>query len=76
MSRTWEEHQTLIAQLEQQQAEKEASEARKCQEAAEMPLREQALQAAQEPVDLSRYRNERNLAIFAHPLERDNITYF
>jgi plasmid replication initiation protein len=64
MNRTWEEHQTLIARLAQQQAEKEARAARERQEAAEMPVREQALRAAQEPVDLSRYRNERNLMLF------------
>jgi plasmid replication initiation protein len=64
MSVSWEEHNALLAELDRQKAEKEAREARERQEAAEAPLRERALKIAKTPVDLTRYRNERNLMLF------------
>lgn len=64
MSVSWEEHQALLDELDRQKAEKEAREARERQEAAEAPLREQALEIAKAPVNLTRYRNERNLMLF------------
>lgn len=64
MTKTWEDHQKLLAELDQQRIEREAREARERQEAAEAPLREQALELAKAPVDLTRYRNERNLMMF------------
>ena len=64
MAQTWEDHQKLLAELEQQRIEREAREARERQEAEEAPLREQALALAKSPVDLTRYRNERNLMLF------------
>lgn len=64
MARTWEDHQKLLAELDQQRIEREAREARERQEAEEAPLREQALELAKAPVDLTRYRNERNLMMF------------
>ena len=64
LTRTWEDHQKLLAELDQQRAEREAREARERQEAEEVLLREQALELAKSPVDLTRYRNERNLMFF------------
>ena len=64
MAKTWEEHQKLLTELDRQRIEREAREARERQEAEEAPLREQALELAKAPVDLSRYRNERNLMLF------------
>ncbi|MEI2806293.1 MAG: replication initiator protein A [Albidovulum sp.] len=64
LTRTWEDHQKLLAELDQQRAEREAREARERQEAEEVSLREQALELAKSPVDLTRYRNERNLMLF------------
>ena len=64
MTKTWEDHQKLLAELDRQRLEREAREERERQEAEEEPLREQALQLAKAPVDLSRYRNERNLMLF------------
>ena len=64
MTQSWEDHQKLLAELDQQRIEREAREARERQEAEEAPLREQALEAAKAPVDLTRYRNERNLMMF------------
>lgn len=64
MSSSYEEHRAFIAQLDREKAEHEVEEARKRQEAAEAPLREQALEIAKMPIDLTRYRNERNLMLF------------
>ncbi|MCB0744157.1 MAG: replication initiator protein A [Ignavibacteriae bacterium] len=64
MTKTWEEHQKLLTELDRQRIGREAREARERQEAEEAPLREQALELAKAPVDLSRYRNERNLMLF------------
>lgn len=64
MSVSWEEHHALLAELDRQRAEREAQTERERQEAAEAPLRERALALAKEPVDLTRYRNERNLMLF------------
>ncbi len=64
MAKTWEEHQKLLTELDRQRIEREAREARERQEAEEAPLREQALELAKAPVDLIRYRNERNLMLF------------
>lgn len=64
MGTTLEEHQALIAKLDWQRAEREAQAERERQEAAEAPLRERALELAKAPVDLTRYRNERNLMLF------------
>ncbi len=64
MTSTWEEHQKLLDDLDRQRTEREAREAQERQEAAEAPLREQALELARAPVDLTRYRNERNLMLF------------
>lgn len=64
MGTSWEEHQALIAELDRQRAEREAQQERERQEAAEAPLRERALELAKAPVDLTRYRNERNLMLF------------
>lgn len=64
MNTAWEKHQKLLEELERQQKEREAREARERQEAEESPLREQAIELAKSPVDLTRYRNERNLMLF------------
>ena len=64
MTRTWEDHQKLLADLDRQRNEREAREAREQQETEEAPLREQALELAKSAVDLTRYRNERNLMLF------------
>lgn len=64
MTQTWEDHQKLLAELDQQRVKREAHEARERQEAEEAPLKEHALELAKSPVDLSRYRNERNLMLF------------
>ena len=64
MSTSWEEHQALLAELDRQRQEREAQEEQERQEAAEAPLRERALKLAKAPVDLTRYRNERNLMLF------------
>lgn len=64
MSRSWEEHQKLLAELDQKQIERETRKARERQDAEEAPLREQALELAKSPIDLTRYRNERNLMLF------------
>ena len=64
MTTTWEKHQKLLEDLDRQQKEREAREAQERQETAEAPLREQALELAKAPVDLTRYRNERNLMMF------------
>ncbi|MCP4158171.1 MAG: hypothetical protein GY757_61295 [bacterium] len=48
-----EEHRKLIAQLDRQKRERE-----------ETPLRKRALELAQGPVDITRYRNERNLMLY------------
>ena len=64
LTKTWEDHQKLLAELDQQRIERETREARERQEAEEAPLREQALELAKSPVDLTRYRNERNLMLF------------
>ncbi len=64
MSQTWEDHQKLLAELDRQCLEQEAREERERQAAEEAPLREQALELAKAPVDLSRYRNEHNLMLF------------
>ena len=64
MTTTWEKHQKLLEDLDRQQKEREARVERARQEAEEAPLREQALELAKAPVDLSRYRNERNLMLF------------
>lgn len=64
MTQTWEEHQKLLDDLDRQRMERETREAQERQEAAEAPLREQALELAKAPVDLTRYRNERNLMMF------------
>ncbi len=64
MTSTWEEHQKLLTELDRQRLEREAREARERREEEEAPLREQALELAKAPVDLSRYRNERNLMLF------------
>lgn len=64
MSKTWEEHQNLLAELDRQRNEREAREARERQEAEDAPLQERALELAKSTVDLTRYRNERNLMLF------------
>ncbi|MBK7543178.1 MAG: replication initiator protein A [Candidatus Competibacteraceae bacterium] len=64
MSPSWEEHQKLIDELDQKKIEHEARKVKEQQEAEEAPLREQALELARLPVDLTRYRNERNLMLF------------
>lgn len=64
LTRTWEDHQKLLAELDQKREEREAREARERQEAEEVSLREQALELAKSPVDITRYRNERNLMLF------------
>lgn len=64
LTKTWEDHQKMLAELDQQRIEREAREARERQEAEEAPLREQALELAKSTVDLTRYRNERNLMLF------------
>jgi len=64
MAQTWEDHQKLLAELDQQRIKREAREARERQETEDAPLREQALVLAKSPVDLTRYRNERNLMLF------------
>lgn len=64
MNTAWEKHQKLLEELDRQKKEREAREARKRQEAEEAPLREQAIELAKAPVDLTRYRNERNLMLF------------
>ena len=64
MTQTWEDHQKLLAELDRQRIEREAREERERQEAEEAPLRERALELAKAPVDLTRYRNERNLMLF------------
>ena len=64
MTKTWEDHQKLLAGLDRQRIEREAREARERQEAAEAPLREKSLELAKAPVELTRYRNERNLMMF------------
>lgn len=64
MTTTWEKHQKLLEDLDRQRMEREVREAQEHQEAAEAPLREQALELAKAPVDLTRYRNERNLMLF------------
>ena len=64
MTTTWEKHQKLLEDLDRQQKEREARVERARQEAEEAPLREQALELAKAPVDLSCYRNERNLMLF------------
>lgn len=64
MGTSWEEHHALLAKLDRERADQEAQAERERQEAAEAPLRERALALAKEPVDLTRYRNERNLMLF------------
>jgi len=64
LNTAWEKHQKLLEELDRQKKEREAREARKRQEAEEAPLREQAIELAKAPVDLTRYRNERNLMLF------------
>jgi plasmid replication initiation protein len=64
LTTTWEKHQKLLEDLDRQRIEREAREAQERQETAEAPLREQALELAKVPVDLTRYRNERNLMMF------------
>ena len=64
MTTPWENHQKLLEDLDRKQKEREAREQRERQEAAEAPLREQALELAKTLVDLTRYRNERNLMLF------------
>ena len=64
MTHTWEDHQKLLAELDQQRIEREVREAHESQETGEASLREKALELAQGPVDLTRYRNERNLMLF------------
>lgn len=64
LKKAWECHQKLLADLDQQRRERETREAQERQEALEAPLRERALELAKAPVDLSRYRNERNLMLF------------
>lgn len=64
MSKSWEEHQQLLFELDQKKIEREAREARERQEAEDAPLRERALERAKSAVDLTRYRNERNLMLF------------
>ncbi len=64
MSTSWEEHQTLLAQLDRERAEQEAQAERERRNAAEAPLQKRALELAKAPVDLTRYRNERNLMLF------------
>ncbi len=64
MSPSWEEHQKLLAELDQKKIEREARKVKEQQEAEETPLREHALELAKSPVDLTRYRNERNLMLF------------
>ena len=64
MTQSWEDHQKLLAEIDRQRIEREAREAQERQEAIEAPLREQALELAKVPVDLTRYRNERNLMMF------------
>ena len=82
MSTSWEEHQALIAELDRQRAEREAQEKRERHEAAEAPLRERALELVKAPVDLTRYRNERNLMLFPFcstskaKRVKDNSLYF
>lgn len=50
LTRTWEDHQKLLAELDQQRAEREAREARERQEAEEVSLREQALELAKSQI--------------------------
>lgn len=64
LTTTWEDHQKLLAELDQKRIEREAREAREQQEAEEAPLKEKALELAKSLVDLTRYRNERNLMLF------------
>lgn len=64
MTQAWEDHQKLLAELDRQRIERETREARESQEAAEAQLREKALELAKGPIDLTRYRNERNLMLF------------
>ena len=64
MTHTWEDHQKLLAELDQQRVERETSEVQESREMSEAPLREKALELARGPVNLTRYRNERNLMLF------------
>ncbi len=64
MSKSWEEHQKFLAELDQKKVEREAREERERQEAEEAPLRTKALELAKSTIDISRYRNERNLMLF------------
>ena len=64
LKKAWECHQKLLAELDEQRRERETREAQEREEALEAPLRERALELAKAPVDLSRYRNERNLMLF------------
>lgn len=64
MSTSWEEHQALLTELDRQRQEREAQEKQERHEATEAPLRERALELVKAPVDLTRYRNERNLMLF------------
>jgi len=64
MIHTWEDHKKLLAELDQQRVEREVREAHESKEIGESLLREKALELAQGPVDLTRYRNERNLMLF------------
>jgi len=64
MTHTWEDHQKLLAELDQQRIKREVREAHESQEIGEVLLREKALELVKAPVDLTRYRNERNLMLF------------
>ncbi|MBK8184634.1 MAG: hypothetical protein IPK63_17890 [Candidatus Competibacteraceae bacterium] len=64
MSKSWEEHKQLLFELDQKKIEREAREARERQESEDTPLRERALEQAKSTVNLTRYRNERNLMLF------------
>ena len=64
MTHTWEDHQKLLAELDQQRIEREVRQVHELQTTSESPLREKALELVKAPVDLTRYRNERNLMLF------------
>ena len=64
MTHTREDHQKLLAELDQQRIEREVRQVHELQTTSESPLREKALELVKAPVDLTRYRNERNLMLF------------
>ncbi len=65
---TFEAHQALIAQLDEERAKRQTKEReqreRKAREAREAPLRERANHLAGNITDLTQFRNERNLMLY------------